>query len=183
MLSFSHFNFKWWFIVPVNSFYVTDIKSSNNRSKTNIDNAPIDVSSIKLLSAKIVSMEKQISENSNQFSINIKNLDESVSLFRAKVGQKYCEYIHLSYSSAMKHDIESRCWKIVAYLLIEQFCQAISLERRQSSNKPPSSSISNKPPRWIRCIGCFGTLLDIIGHIARKDQEKNKQFRAENASR
>ncbi|CAG8608066.1 19013_t:CDS:2, partial [Racocetra fulgida] len=160
---------------------MTDVKlrSSNNRSRTssvngsrtNSVNASTDANlkqsektpckdtnsleiakSLKLLSAKIVSMEKQLNENSNQFSINIKNLDESASLFQDKsywqikinshlrLAKKYCEYIHLSYSSAVKHDIESRCWKISFYSLIEQFRQAISLERRQSSNKPSSSS-------------------------------------------
>ncbi|CAG8670841.1 20533_t:CDS:2, partial [Cetraspora pellucida] len=39
------------------------------------------------------------------------------------LAKKYCEYIHLSYSSAVKHDIESRCWKIAVYSLIEQFRQ------------------------------------------------------------
>ncbi|CAG8834455.1 24801_t:CDS:2, partial [Cetraspora pellucida] len=88
-------------------------------------NAPINADlkqteiakSIKFLSEKIVSMEKQISENSSQFSINIKNFDETV-----------------------KHYIESVMLKIAVYSLIEQFRQAISLERCQSLNKPPPSS-------------------------------------------
>ncbi|CAG8543525.1 19861_t:CDS:2, partial [Cetraspora pellucida] len=198
---------------------MTDIKlkTSNNRSRTNSANAPIDADlkqteiakSIKLLSAKIVSMEKQISENSNQFSINIKNLDESVSLFQdesywqikinshLKLAKKYCEYIHLSYSSAVKHDIESRCWKIAVYSLIEQFRQAISLERHEaemfykkllkliSENSRLSNKNleSNKPPRWIRCIGCLGDIARYHWSYCSEDQEKNKQFWAENASR
>ncbi|CAG8796276.1 28038_t:CDS:2 [Gigaspora margarita] len=203
---------------------VTPCKDANN-----IETAK----SIKLLFAKIVAMEKQLSENSNKFSIDIKNLDETASLFQdesywqikinshLRLAKKYYEYIHLSYSSAMKHDIETKCWKIAFYTLIEQFRQAISLERHQPSNKssPLSSSNvtlnqfnifldeaetfykkllklisedskhsnknseSNKPPRWIRCIGCLGDIARYRWTYCLDDQENNKKFWAENASR
>ncbi|CAG8628416.1 6840_t:CDS:2, partial [Scutellospora calospora] len=114
----------------------------------NLENAK----NIKLLFTKIMSMEKQISETSKQFTIDIKNLEissrfQEESYWQIKINsylrlaKKYCEYIHLSYSSAVKHDIETKCWKIAFYSLIEQFRQAISLERRQFQNKILSSTV------------------------------------------
>ncbi|CAG8448192.1 1651_t:CDS:2 [Dentiscutata heterogama] len=178
-----------------------DVQWGSNFQSNNIANNVETAKSIKLLFAKIVTMEKQLSENSNQFSIDIKNIDETASLFQnesywkikinshLRLAKKYYEYIHLSYSSAIKHDIETKCWKIAFYSLIEQFHEAEMFYKKllklisEDLKLSKKNSESNKPPRWIRCIGYLGDIARYRWTYCLEDQEKNKQFWAENASR
>src|SRR5581483_8770202 len=126
---------------------------------------------------------------------------------------KYFEYIHLNYSLSVKNDIETKCWKLGFYSLIEQFrCLLQSKDRTSSSfviakqfsvfldeaesfykrllkqiandTKLSDKSIEkNKPPKWIRCVNCLGDVTRYRWTYGLEDQGKTKEYWAENASR
>ncbi|CAG8605694.1 870_t:CDS:2, partial [Diversispora eburnea] len=67
------------------------------------------------------------------------------------LAKNYFEYIKLSYSLALKQDVETKCWKNGFYTLIEGFRNAINIDRLQSQNHSSSSTIILKQ---------FGIFLD-----------------------
>ncbi|CAG8465394.1 3676_t:CDS:2 [Acaulospora colombiana] len=188
---------------------------------------------VKSLSKKIMSLERPIIESSEKFTNKINGGNSTPShneyydegYWRVKIdahlklARKYFEYIHLSYSSALKHDIETKCWKLGFYSLIDQFRYAIRLDQSQSRNHSSSSftvileqflnflneaevfykkllkqiatdtkhhdksSEKNKPPRWIRCVGCLGDITRYQWSYCPEGDGKNKSFWARNASR
>src|SRR5436190_19348482 len=58
-----------------------------------------------------------------------------------RLTSKYFKYIHLNYSLSVKNDIETKCWKLGFYSLIEQFRSAVNFDRLQSKNRTSLSFV------------------------------------------
>jgi hypothetical protein len=134
------------------------------------------------------------------------------------LASKYFKFIHISYSLSVKSDIETKCWKLGFYSLIEQFRSAVNFDRIQSKNRTSLSFVianqfsifldeaelfykrllkqiaydtkssdksieKNKPPKWIRCVNCLGDVIRYRWTYGLEDQDKTKEYWAENASR
>ncbi|GBC10647.1 hypothetical protein RclHR1_00980024 [Rhizophagus clarus] len=103
---------------------------------------------LKLLTKELAQLEKTVSEASSRFTkyanddngnsgINIydENFWQKKITLHLSLANKYFKYIHLNYSLSVKNDIESKCWKLGFYSLIEQFRSAVNLDRRRSKNR------------------------------------------------
>src|SRR5436305_14770387 len=58
-----------------------------------------------------------------------------------RLASKYFKFIHLSYSLSVKSDVETKCWKLGFYSLIEQFRSAVNFDRLQSKNRTSLSFV------------------------------------------
>ncbi|CAB4406875.1 unnamed protein product [Rhizophagus irregularis] len=147
---------------------------------------------LKLLTKELVQLEKTVSDASSRFTkyINDDNSDSVINIHDESFWQKkitlhlslvnkYFKYIHLNCSSSVKNDIESKCWKLGFYSLIEQFRSAVNLDRRRSKNRITSSFvISNQFSIFLDEAEIFYKRL--LKHVADgtksidKSIEKNK---------
>ena len=110
----------------------------------------------------------------------------------------------------MKNEIETKCWKICFYSLIEKFRQAIKMERFQSSDSSimltkfydfldkaeefyklmivqmdkDSENVGEKfkTPRWFRCVDCLGDIARYRWSYSVDDLEFSRDSLADIAS-
>ncbi|CAG8504968.1 12765_t:CDS:2 [Funneliformis caledonium] len=131
---------------------------SNRRKdvkRKEVTNQDPKLEALKLLTKELVQLEKKVSEASIQFNKGM-NGDNSDSIIKTcdenfwqekislhlSLANKYFEHIHLNYHSSVKKDIETKCWKFGFYSLIDQFRQAINLDRHRSKNRSSLSLVT-----------------------------------------
>ncbi|CAI2167480.1 1867_t:CDS:2 [Funneliformis geosporum] len=175
-----------------NESLMTKTNDSNRRKDVTLKEVTNpNLEALTLLTKELVQLEKKVSEASDQFSkgMNGDNSDSIINIYdenfwqekislHLSLANKYFEYIHLNYPCSVKKDIETKCWKHGFYLLIEQFRQAITLNKHRSKNRSSLSFVTlNKFNMFLNEAELFyKRLLKQIANDTKlsKSIEKNK---------
>ncbi|CAG8461437.1 11868_t:CDS:2 [Ambispora gerdemannii] len=130
---------------------------NNEIGKGAINKEERDAKVLKNLAKEIALMEKQLFDlssqiNSNnaiddvpkiasrQYLVSEEYWEERMS-FHLRLAQKYIEFTQIDKNVAMKQDFESKCWKYAFYTLIEEFRNALSIERASTGHRSYTNSI------------------------------------------
>ncbi|RIA85715.1 hypothetical protein C1645_781251 [Glomus cerebriforme] len=133
------------------TMHVTNDKEIAHKEVTRQDP---NVKALKLLTKELAQLENTISEASKRFNkyVNDDNNDSAINIYdesfwqkkislHLSLANKYFKYIHLNYSLSVKNDIEAKCWKHGFYSLIDQFRNAVNIDRIRYKNRTSLSFV------------------------------------------